>query len=74
MENNNPVLEFLRENKHAIYSTKTLSKRLNLKPKIIKFYIAKSFNHLYNNEPIIRHANPEEVGYNGSRLTLYKFN
>ena len=41
---NNPVVEFLRENKNIAYSKKRLVIRLNMRPKLVKYFINKGLH------------------------------
>jgi len=65
----NPVASFLKEHPNIAFSKKRLSRRLNIRPKLIKYYIAKAAN-TYAEHIEMRTEIVEEniVGKNGSHV------
>ena len=55
---NNPVEEYLLENKHLMLSVKSIAKRLGIRTKVVTYLAHKSCKE--NN--LIRKVNPLEVG------------
>lgn len=61
----NPVEEFLEKNKNVIYSTRRISKYLNLSNRQVTFYAKNSHN--------ITHNNPIDVGSRRNSLEIYSY-
>ena len=58
---NNPVVEFLRENKNIAYSKKRLVIRLNMRPKLVKYFINKGLNTNTEYVEVVTHKNENKI-------------